>query len=283
MQKKSSNINHTNELQAKVLAEWELINTIARKRFGGAAIAEEAALAVMDGLEADDWQRVRKFTGKASFSSYIATLSVRLIEDFARQRFGRLRSPKWIQMLGSVWQLLYRSLCLERNSVADAVEISLQSFNSHKKREVESAAYEILERIPQCGKYQGLEIEYNEDEPTEMVESLNRTHPEPEMENKERKALFEVIFEIITGLDGHRLPPQLFSKVRRLKIALQPEERLLLRLCYQDRLPVTAAGKILGLTRHQANGRLRRLLNNLRSEFKRVGLEEELRLLLKDD
>ena len=43
---------------------------------------------------------------------------------------------------------------------------------------------------------------------------------------------------------------------------------------------MTEAGRMLGWNRFQVHGRLRRLLERLRRELARVGLEEEVRLLL---
>ena len=101
----------------KTLAHWDLINRLAVRRFGTATLAEEAALFVMNGLAADSWHRVKAHTGKGSFKSFLASLSWRLLEDFSRKRFGRVRPPLWIKKLGGIWSLLFSLLCLERFSV----------------------------------------------------------------------------------------------------------------------------------------------------------------------
>lgn len=49
--------------KAKTLAHWDAINGLAVRRFGDSAMAEEAALAVIEELEADDWKRLRAFSG----------------------------------------------------------------------------------------------------------------------------------------------------------------------------------------------------------------------------
>ena len=51
---------------------------------------------------------------------------------------------------------------------------------------------------------------------------------------------------------------------------------MLLKLCYQEGLGVTEAGRMLGLTRFQAHGRMRRLLERLKAEFSRTGLAAAL-------
>jgi DNA-directed RNA polymerase specialized sigma24 family protein len=66
-----------------------------------------------------------------------------------------------------------------------------------------------------------------------------------------------------------------------LKIQLSPEEKLLLKLCYHDTLSVTRAGAMLGLNRHQAHGRMRRLLARLRADFQSSGLSRDILELLR--
>ena len=65
-------------------------------------------------------------------------------------------------------------------------------------------------------------------------------------------------------------------------VRLNAEERLLLKMCYQDGLSVARAGEILGYNRNQVHGRMRRLLARLRREFEAMGVDEELLLFLKD-
>ncbi|MCF8055009.1 MAG: hypothetical protein K9K37_00025 [Desulfocapsa sp.] len=112
----------TEQWKQKVLSHWDLINRLAVRRFGTLPLAEEAALFVMDSLAADSWQRLQGHTGKGSFKSYLASLSWRLLEDFSRKRFGRVRPPLWIKKLGGIWPLLFSLLCLQRLSLPDAVE-----------------------------------------------------------------------------------------------------------------------------------------------------------------
>ena len=70
------------------------------------------------------------------------------------------------------------------------------------------------------------------------------------------------------------------NKMNELEINLAPDEKLLLKLCYQDGLTVAKAGEMLGMSRFQAHGKKRRLMARLKEEFERTGLAEELRPLL---
>ena len=268
-----------NPWQQQALEHWELINRLAGRRFPGSALAEEAALFVLNGLAADDWRRLLAFTGESTLATYIAALSFRLLEDFARARFGRSTPPLWVRRLGGIWLTLFRLLCLERFTPDEAVALVHQQ-QAGDPRQIERAAYQLLGEIPSCGEHRG-------DAPGGGAETDLRVGDEadcPEQEQRltegEREQLFatlgRVVFDEAVADSGSRL----LARVVAANIELAPRERLLLKLCFRDGVAVTEAGRMLGWNRFQVHGRLRRLLERLRRELARVGLEEELRLLL---
>jgi RNA polymerase sigma factor (sigma-70 family) len=260
----------------KTLAHWDSINKMAARRFGEGTLAEEAALAVMDGLSADDWRRIAAFGGRSSFSSFVMTLTARLLEDFARKRFGRVRPPLWVKSLGGIWEKLFTTLCLERLRPVEAVEVVLQRHVQAIKKEVEKAAYQLLAKIPGCGKSQGVEVTYEEG----MEHSGDTSVEGRGIEEGEKKKLFSMVCQLIFSVDDIEISSGFQEKFKALKIRLSSEEQLLLRLCFQDDLNVTEAGKMLGLTRFQVHGKMRRLMQRLKKEFERVGLDDELLLFL---
>lgn len=117
---------------------------MAARRFGQGVVAEEAALAVIDGLRADNWRRMRGYNEQAVLTTFIRVLTARLLEDFARKRFGRSRPPLWVKTFGGIWSILFTALCLERLPVSEAVEIVLQRQTAAGRKEIESAAYNLL-------------------------------------------------------------------------------------------------------------------------------------------
>jgi len=264
----------------KTLACWETINSMAARRFGEGVLAEEAALAVIEGLRADNWHRVRAYDERASFATFVRTLTARLLEDFARKRFGRLRPPFWITSFGGIWVKLFTALCLERLPLGSAVEVVLQRQMTAKKSEIEAAACQLLERIPDCGMHQGLEVSFNEEENVTDDRPDGPLGPDHAAEEQQKRELFEAIFQLILGETEFRVADALLVKLNRLAIQLSPEEKLLIKLCYQDGLGVAQAGDMLGLNRFQVHGKKRRLLARLKQEFDRTGLAEDLRPLL---
>ena len=263
----------------QALGQWEAINRMARRRFPQTELAEEAALFVMDQLAEDDFRRLRAFAGRSSLATYIAALTLRGLEDFARTRFGRSTPPLWVRRLGGIWLTLFRLLCLERFTPDEAVALVHQQ-QAGDPRQIERAAYQLLGEIPSCGEHRG-------DAPGGGAETDLRVGDEadcPEQEQRltegEREQLFatlgRVVFDEAVADSGSRL----LARVVAANIELAPRERLLLKLCFRDGVAVTEAGRMLGWNRFQVHGRLRRLLERLRRELARVGLEEELRLLL---
>ena len=262
--------------QARTLVHWDTINRLSVHRFGDTALAEEAALAVIDSLRADDWKKVRSFQGKASFSSYLRSVTARLLEDFARKRFGRKQAPLWVRNFGGIWEKLYELLCLRRYSVAEAIEAIEQNV-VERCNDIETAAYSLLEKIPNCGENQGLEVSF---EGIENAGFLGTSLPDSFAEQKQRRELFATIFELILGLTEPVSLRHLLNKCETLNFGLNPEEKMLLKLCYQEEMTVSKAGKLLGMNRFQVHGKMRRLLKKLYQELDRAGLSEDLRQYL---
>lgn len=262
--------------KAKTLAHWHDINSLAVHRFGDNSMAEEAALAVIESLQADDWRKVRSFSGKSSFLTFLKVVVVRLLEDFARKRYGRIRAPLWVRTFGGVWEKLFELLCLRRLSVMEAVE-TVKQYGVKQYAELEDAAYHLLERIPHCGQHQGLEVAYEEMGNTGSIHNsgVNNTY-----EERQQKGLFSAVFAIVFGSSDVALTGEIVPKFCELKLSLTAQEKLMLKLCYQEEMSVTGAGKLLGMNRFQVHGKMRRLLKRLQEEFDRVGLTEELKLYL---
>ncbi|SHO42852.1 sigma factor-like helix-turn-helix DNA-binding protein [Desulfopila aestuarii] len=264
----------------KILANWELINRLARRRFGNSPLAEEAALRVLDQLMEKDADRLQSYTGKGEPAAFLAAVSWRLLEDFARSRFGRRRPPRWIRHLGGFWENLYTLLCLERVDIMEAIAMVSQRETAVFNAEVEEAAWAIRQQVRDCGAHQGLEVQFDEEE-TSAAKSSGGAGAQVEfLEMKEKKELFAELFSALTALSEDRIEENA-GRLSLLNIRLSTEERLLLRLCFCDDLPIARAGEMLGLNRHQVNGRLRRLLGRLRSELTAVGLDRELQELLR--
>ncbi|MCL2457858.1 MAG: hypothetical protein FWF31_03245 [Desulfobulbus sp.] len=268
-----------NPWQRQAMEHWQTVNRLAARRFPQGAVAEEAALFVMDGLARDDWRRLRAFAGRSTVTTYIVALTLRLLEDFARKRFGRSKPPAWIRRLGGIWLTLFRLLCLERLTPGEAAAVAGNGL-PYPIRAAEQAAYRILGEMPDCGARTGESVAL--DETTVLPEAEGDCSLQEErLAEDERSRLFAVLGRLL--FDGDvtcEIDPLLLERMAALSLHLSPEERLLLKLCYRDGVAVAEAGRLLDWNRHQTHGRLRRLLARLRQDLASAGLEEELRLLL---
>jgi hypothetical protein len=99
-------------------------------------------------------------------------------------------------------------------------------------------------------------------------------------EQKQKEELFTAVVEVVFGSSEIGVSGKFLDKFNELDIHLSSDEKLLLRLCYQEDMSVTGAGKMIGMTRFQAHGKMRRLMKRLHEEFSRVGLARELRQYL---
>ncbi len=264
--------------QEQALAHWELINQMAARRFPQDSLAEEAALYVMDRLARDNWRRLRSFQATSSLRTYIRAITYRLLEDFSRQRFGRLKPPAWIKQLGGIWLSLFQLLCQERYTPAEAVAI-LTSRQGAAEKQVEHCAYQLLGELPDCGKKVGEQTAFQEEQMGPSGQPSAGSWQQEQLETKEREQFFAVLSRLLLeGETQHSMA--LLTKGPTLNFALSTQERLLLQLCYRDGIAVAQAGRMLGWNRHQTHGRLRRLLKKIEQTLERAGLAQELRQLL---
>lgn len=259
-------------------SHWPLINRMAGRRFPQETLAEEAALFVMDRLAEEDWRRLRAFTGRSTLATYIGALTLRLLEDFSRVRFGRIKAPLWVRRLGGIWEDLFRLLCVERYTPAEAVAL-LTTQQSCAAAIAEKTAYQLLGEIPSCGAYRGEQSELSEDLPA-SADDEEAARPGHRLEQEERTQFFASIGRMLFDDAEPTLSPHHLERLLAAKISLEPRERLLLTLCFRDGVAVAEAGRMLGWTHNQVHGRLRRLLERLRQQFVEAGVEQELRLLL---
>lgn len=260
------------------MAHWEMIDNLAARRFDSTHFAEEAALFVLEQLAADNWKRVRKFSGRSSFKTYLASVCYRLLEDFSRQKFGRKQPPAWIKRLGGVWVRLFQLLCLERVELVEAVERAAQIFSKEEKKSIEDKGLMVLEDVIDCRSHQAREVEYDDAQDGQYRGKYSAQ--ERQLEDDEKELLLRALFQDVLETDANQKIYESAKEIITVGVELQAEERLLLKLCFRDGLSVTKAGRMLGYNRNQVHGRMRRLLNRLRQEFVNNGIDKELILLL---
>ncbi len=266
----------------KTMVHWDLINRMAVRRFGSSGLEDEAPLFVLNGLSDNNWKRLRKFSGKSSFRTYLASVTYRLLEDFAREKFGRKRALLWIKKLGGIWLTLFRLLCLERLSIVDAVEYLATRTHAVDETAFEEKGWKILENVTDCGAHQAKETSMDVGKQVADTSGFG-SDLEESLEKEERNLVFQAIFSEVLGTEVEHTVQRSYENIVMAGVDLTVEERLLLKMCFQDGLNITEAGRMLGYNRNQIHGRMRRLLSKLRGEFEKMGIDKELILLLEGE
>ena len=288
-----------NPHQQQVFDHWDLLNQLAKKRFlkhgnpETSNLAEESVLYVLNKLEENDWFRVRQYREQSSFRAFLAQTTQRLLEDFARQKFGRSRIPDWIKKLGPLWARVYQKLCWERLPALEVVKDIRANFTKDSDPMApEEIVAAIRGQIINCGALGASNIEHpfsdlpESFDPNTAADPSGQT-PEKRVITEQRVRLLKIIAQWMyrqpeAGSEAAPDNSPLATTLQKLcdALPLTPEERLLLRLVFQEGLPVTAAGSRLGLNASQTHGRLRRLLERIRLAWQAMGLDQTFKGLL---
>jgi DNA-directed RNA polymerase specialized sigma24 family protein len=276
----------------QALAQLPRIERLAARRFKDGNFADEAVNFVLDQLQQDDWRRVRAYQGEAKFETYLTTVVQRLLEDFATRKFGKSRIPTEVAAGGPLWVVVFRRLCVERLSLAETIErVVAEAPRGRDPALVEEVARAIRGRYPRCGSPNGLALITSTDDyealngSRDHVEEAWRHDPNAGLIAREQEKLLRDIratmldpepeaTDPVPGGGGDDLRKRLGDR-----LGLSPEDRLLLKMVYQDGLKVTAAGEMLGWGPHQTHGKLRRLLARIHKVCEGLGIDPSVTIL----
>lgn len=269
------------DLQDWALRHWHLVDRLAHRRFRDETAAQEASLFVMDTMGGDDWRRLREFSGKARFSTFFCSVAYRLLEDYARKKYGRLRAPAWLTRLGGIWLYFFRLLCMERYPVQEAVALAQNRYPKSVPDNSQAIAEQILTKIPSCGKKQSETVPFDDDHSVAHV-LTRHSEQQDKMEDDERRQLFAALAIQLYDEETTEHSTAPLAALITARIRLSDRERLLLKLCHREGISVTEAGRVLGLNRFQVHGQLKRLYARIREQLTNAGLAQELHELLMD-
>lgn len=262
-------------------ASQERLQRQAAHRFKNETLAEEAITYAIETLSRDNWEILNAFDGRASPTTYLHVAFGNAFEDFHRRRFGRRRPPAWIQRLGSLWEQAFNMACLERlppeiiagklcaNAATDGGTVLTPEY-------ARDIVAQIRSRVTDCETRSG-ELPYAPDDPVFLEHVSDHASPSDLLAEQELATLMEALTDLLgagntpVALD---LTRQMHERRARLQAALKlaDEDRLLLRLIYQDGCSVSEAARRLGQPDHTIRRKLRALLDRLRLALESVGL-----------
>ncbi len=275
----------------KTLDNYDLIDRLVRKRFPDSSAADEAFVYVIEHLEKDNWHRIREYRANASFPTFLTKVVSNLIYDFSDHKYGKFHIPVWIKNMGSMWEEAYKRLGRERMSKKD-VEYSMTIGKEGRDPEAVRDAIEvILARIPDCGGYKKIKLLTTDPENlinSEPIHGEGQNTPSVKVQTVlNYVSLQEELFPFLTNTDqSHKTESPKSSKLKlcvssfREKLKLSAEDRLFLKMIYQDGYSVKSAGEKLNFSNSWIHKRHKQLLKRIEKALRKAGLEQELKNVL---
>ena len=273
----------------------EKCDRLAEKRFGQGGLAEEAASYVIEQISADSWSKLQSFKGQSKPETYLYTLTGNFLEEFARKRFGRPRPPEWLKRQGDLWIQVWKLICLERQMVQSVVDrLTYQA--CREIQFIRNMITTIKAKIPTCGEstreisMQNTSTENEGDDITDLIADNNT--PDDTLSN----AYYSEILLMIASLFNDKITSSTFNNLSlkaandytenhllplnelRDKIELTDEERLLLKMVYQDGLKKSIVAKSLGMQAHMPGRIIKSTLDRISTAMQELGINiDEIR------
>ena len=229
------------------LVERAIGFTCRRYRLSGEE-AEELAAEVKARMVEDDYAVIRKFQGQSSLSTYLTTVVQRLFLDRLRARKGRPRPSAAARRLGAVAIRLERLLYWDGFSFDEACRILQENHGVDVSwQELEEVAGHLPPRVIERRHEGG-------DEPAHLAGAVER--PDEAVLAREREREAESAVEALEGALA----------------ALDAEDRLILRMRFEDDFTVADVARALSLPQKPLYRRIDALKRRLRRELEARGL-----------
>jgi hypothetical protein len=255
------------QAKVKVFEHWDHLNGLAKRRFPkDENLAHEALLYVLKGLEADEWKRVCSWRGLGHFLPFITLLASRLLTDFSRTKFGYIRKPGWLAEKGDpLWETAYRLFMVENYARHEVIERLSLGDSQRERWFIEEVVTTLRTRCPREPQY----MEQSTEADAEQADV--ELSPEEQLRIQDKEVL-EVISAYLQG-DNPSITPRISELLARLRkcLHLSEEDRLLLKLRYQEGLKMAAIVKLLNL-QGDPYKRINKIIAQLREACQKVGL-----------
>jgi RNA polymerase sigma factor (sigma-70 family) len=272
------------------------LDQLAAKRFGAGGLAEEASSYVIEQLSNNNWANLASFKGQCKPETYLHTVTNNYLEEFSRKRFGRPRPPEWLKRQGELWVQVWKLVCLERQMIQSVID-HLSCKTLREPAMIKHVISTIKARIPWCGE-SNREImlepqDGHSDEDFDPAERIahEQTPGDDILQTQFTNTLLMIasIFnenpteEFFDETNTQRASAMASTSIERLqtlreRLNLTDEERILLRMVYQDGLKKTAVAKSLGMQEHLPGRILKRVLARISDALQEVGIDiDEIR------
>lgn len=237
------------------LAHLELVERlvayVGRRHHLAPEEREELSSAVKLKLMEDDYGVFRKFEGQSKLSTYLTVVVNRFFLDQLRARKGRPRASAEARRLGPVAMQLERLLYWDGFSFDEACRILQENHGV-------DASWHDMEDMAARLPSRTLERRH---EGGDRIDHLSGALERPDQAALER--------------ERERETDDAVAVIDELVEALDPEDRLILRMLYADGLTVANAARALGVDQKRLYRRRDALLRTLRTELEARGLRGE--------
>jgi RNA polymerase sigma factor (sigma-70 family) len=217
--------------------------------------------------------------------AFVKTVYRNILIDLLRSRLGRPRPPKWVKDLGQMWLDIYDFFCVRMLPLDKIVEL-LQHRRARTglnpgavdEKSVENVVKQLQQRDA-CAKPRPkpvpLERQREDGSPGRELAVDSEGDPLRRLSRGELQGFLQGLFAMfgVNEAQGEGASTQVEKRWEKLEIQIDDEERLLMRLVYDEDLTVTEAARILGLKYHSARRMLKRVLERIHEVLLENGID----------
>ena len=233
-----------------------ILSTVCRRHALRPDMAEEFASWAKLKLVENDYAILRKFRGESGITTYLTVVVVRLFRDYRVKEWGRWRPSAAAQRLGRLAVRLETLVHRDHLPLSGAAE-QLRTEGETKCSDRELA--QLLAQLPARGPLRPREL-----------------GADPLAGHESASSADELV-------EGAELDAEVRTADAALKRALDrqpPEDALIIRMHYWDRMGVAEIARALGLPQKPLYKRIERVLTRLREDLEAAGVSRERALAL---
>jgi len=221
---------------------------VARRHHLSASEAEEFVQEVRVRLLDNDYAIIRKFEGRSQFRTYLTTVITRLFSQWRVEQWGKWRPSAEAKRLGDK-AITFEKLLRDGFTVSEAVRVLTTGSRPYTIAELEA----IYLRLPPRN-------------PRPIVVS-DEVMPDVPVESD--------AYDRIEAGDRARVLRTAVQVMDRVIQTMAPEDRLILRMRFDDARRVPDIASFLNLDQKKLYKRLDKLFQVLRSELEKAGVSQD--------
>lgn len=224
-----------------------IVDAICRRHACYGADAEDFSSGVKLKLMADDYAVLRKFKGESRLTTYLTTVIANQYRDFRIQMWGKWRPSAKARRLGTVAVELEKLLSREGHSLDEAIGILRDRRNdAPPPAELHELAAVLPQKTPR--RFEGEEGLENVAADGESADARVEERERADMMERARTALARALAD------------------------LEPEDRLIVKMRFEDDFTVALIARQLGIRQRLAYSRVEKLLKTLRERLEAEGV-----------